>query len=745
MLLNKLLISTDFRNRNMKTHHKYILFLSCFLLFLIRSQAQNAKIDSLKKELLIHKEKDTIRVNLLYDLAYYHFQTDMNLTNTYLKESENLSNNLNYIRGKAKVNYLKGMLENMKSNYTTSLSYFNRSLKYYKSIKDKDRIASVYMAFGINYYDLARYDEALNYYKKATQIYQDLGNKRELITSLINIGNVYSELGRYDESISNYKKALKQSEAIKDEDGISYVHSNLGIVYKVQGNYPLAIDNLNKSLNYNKKANDSLNLTLMLNNLGDIYTSMGKYDKALEYLNQSLNYLQKENKRYFIENNISIGNIYRYKKAYEKALDYYYISLKLSQETNNLKQTSICFNNIGEIYLLLNKPLIARENFIKAKDISQEIDSKHILASSFLGIAESYLNENQPFKALDFAKKSKNIAEKLALLETQKKATQLLSNIYKKTGDYKNALENHEQFKILNDSLFNKENIEKITQLEYEYQYKQALDSASIRELKLTNEVKATSQNLSKTQRNYLWAIIGVLLVSMTLGTVIFFQKLRNAKTKTENAMIEQKLLRSQMTPHFIFNSLSVLQGMILNKEAEKAVHYLSKFSKLMRITLENSRDKTVSLEDELTAIQNYLELQNLENEVYEYTILVDETIDIPKFKIPPMLIQPFVENAIEHAFVNQKEHRKIDIRLTFQENKLICTVSDNGIGVSFKKEHKAQTKKSLATTITSERLKMLSKDLKMFGSVMVEDRKKYGEQGTVVTLQIPHKTLAAS
>ena len=330
-------------------------------------------------------------------------------------------------------------------------------------------------------------------------------------------------------------------------------------------------------------------------------------------------------------------------------------------------------------------------------------------------------------------------------MNDQKEVLEILLNIYKKTGNYKSALDNHEQFKILNDSLFNKENIEKITQLEYEYQYKQALDSAIIRELKLTNEVKATSQNLSKTQRNYLWAIIGVLLVSMTLGAVIFFQKLRNAKTKTENAMIEQKLLRSQMTPHFIFNSLSVLQGMILNSEAKKAVHYLSKFSKLMRITLENSRDKTVSLEDELTAIQNYLELQNLENETYDYTILVDETINILLFEVPPMLIQPFVENAIEHAFINKKSQRKIDIRLTYSEDKLICTVCDNGVGINFKKEHKVQGKKSLSTTITSERLKMLSKDLNMPGSVLIEDRKRYGQQGTIVTLQIPHKIRIAS
>ena len=208
---------------------------------------------------------------------------------------------------------------------------------------------------------------------------------------------------------------------------------------------------------------------------------------------------------------------------------------------------------------------------------------------------------------------------------------------------------------------------------------------------------------------------------------------------------MQQKLLRSQMTPHFIFNSMAVLQGMILNKEEKKSVNYLSKFSKLLRITLENSRDKMVSLSEELEALENYLALQNLENEAYQYTILVEDTVDVPKFEIPPMLIQPFVENAVEHAFIGQKGYKKIDVHLTYNSKKLICTITDNGIGINTLKEIKNHQKKSLATAITSERLKILSEDLKMEGSVTIEDRKKHNEEGTIVTLLIPHKTAVVS
>ncbi|WP_345192272.1 tetratricopeptide repeat protein [Algibacter agarivorans] len=729
----------------MKITNTFILFLVVFLSFSTTVLSQNVEIDSLKLVLQNHKENDTTRVNLLYKLAFDNFQRDLKLTKSYLGEAKALSNNLNYIKGKAKVSYLKGILESRKSNYEESLDFFKRSLKHYESIQDQSGIAAIYRAFGITHYLQAQYKEALVYYKKASEIHKDLGEKKELIDDLNVVANVYTVTAKYDEAILNYKEALKQHKLIDNKEGISSVHGNLGVLYKTQGNYPLAIDYYNKSLEYNINIGDTLGIARKLNNLGDVYNSIRKYDTALEYHNQSLGYSKKTgNKRLIAVNNGNIGNIYLHTKKYDKALEYYNIALEISQEINYQKQISINFHNIGEINVLINKPLIARENFIKAKDVSQKIDFKHVLSTSYLGISETYIREKKYKKALSFAQKGKKIADEHGLLESQKKASELLSEIYENLGSYKKALLNYQQFKILNDSLFNKENIEKIAQIEHEYKYKQALDSASIREFQLTKKITATNKDLEKSQRNYLWSVIGVLMVSMLLGSVIFYQKLRHAKAKTQNVEIEQKLLRSQMTPHFIFNSLSVLQGMILNKEAKKSVNYLSKFSKLLRITLENSRDKTVSLSEELKAIQNYLTLQNLENDSYQSTLLLEDTIDVPRFEVPPMLIQPFVENIIEHAFVDETDNRKIDIRLTFVNQKLICTITDNGIGYKYQKPNKNRNKKSLSTTITSERLKILSKDFKMEGSVTVEDRKKYNEQGTIVTLVIPHKRLVA-
>ncbi|MBT30503.1 MAG: sensor histidine kinase [Thalassobius sp.] len=738
-------IKKVFLNRIMLCVSKYFHWFLVLFLFFSQStvQAQNMTTDSLKTALKNHIGNDSTRVMLLYYLAFTYFRTDIEISNNYLQKADDLSDSLNFIGGKARVLYLKGIQENTKSEYGKSLDYFERSLDYYKSINHKAGIASIYTAFGITHNDLSQYDEAIEAYKKASEIYAILKDTTELITCLINSGNTYSESGNFNDAISNYMQALKLSEDSRDEDGISYVHTNLGVVYKKQGNYPLAIEYLNKALDFDKKTDDLLGLALKLHDLGEVYNFLKDNKKSLSYHEQSLDYATKiGNKRLIAINEASIGNIFKDEKEYAKALENYQRSLEISRQIENLRQTAICYNNIAEVNLLLDDPLQARKNFMEARDICIKTNNGDILPSCLLGIAETNVYEKKYQEALVFVNEGKQIAEELNLLEIQKKAAELHSVIYENKQLYKKALESHQRFKVLNDSLFNKENVKKITQIEYEYKYKQALDSASIRELELTKTVMDTSHDLAKSRQKYLWAIIGILIISIVSGSMVFYQKFNNIKVKTESIVTEQKLLRSQMTPHFVFNSLSVLQGMILNKEEKKSVTYLSKFSRLLRITLENSRDKIVLLSQELTAVENYMALQNLENDDYEFSISIDNGIDGSLFKIPPMIIQPFIENAIEHAFAKQAKDKKIEMHLKYFNQELICIIKDNGIGINSQKGKNGNGKKSLATQITSERLKILSTYFKMKGSVAIEDRSKYDEKGTVVTLVLPHEKL---
>ncbi len=706
------------------------------------SFSQNKTIDSLKIELQNHKEKDTTRVEVLYDLAYSLYSKNTDLTNTYIKEAEEISEALSYTKGKAQILSLKGIMESRKSNFDLGLSYFKNSLKLFESLKDTLGIASSYNSIGVNYLLKSNNNEALIYLEKSLKIYETLDAKEQLVGAHLNIANIYAKTGSYSKAISNYEKTLKISKAINHEYGTPYALNGLGHVYSEQGKHHKALEAFHLSFDYKEKIKDTLGMANALNSLGNQYRAIEKLDRSLEYHNKSLYFANNiENKSLIATNKGNIGRIFIKEKAYKKALKQINESLALSKEIGDIDQITNCLFSIGEINLLLDKPAKARQSFEKAIEICSENNDQFALANNYLGVGETYYNEKNFEKALSYTLKGKQIADKLDLLASKNKASEMLASIYERSGNYKEALKEHKNHKVLSDSIFNKENIKKMAELEYEYKYKKELDSANIRELKLTKTVLSTSEDLQKSRRRMFLGIIASLISVIILGVIIFSLKLKHQKAKTQNIAIEQKLLRSQMTPHFIFNSLSVLQGMILNKEDKKSVSYLSKFSKLLRITLENSRDKLVPLGQELQAVNNYLQLQNLEdNNAYNYTVKVDEAIDEQLFKIPPMLIQPFIENAIEHAFKNKTENREIDIQLKYVNKELICTIIDNGIGIDAKNGHQQQDKKSLATTITSERLKMLSKDFNIKGSVHVEDRKHHQEQGTKVTLILPYK-----
>ncbi|RRQ49564.1 sensor histidine kinase [Maribacter algicola] len=716
--------------------------ITFFLLFLlVKVHGQNKKVDSLKNELTLHTKKDTTRVNLLNDLAFEERRANPNQAIAYLDESEMIAETKNYSKGRAKILYVRGTIDAIKTNYRDGFSNYEKAIKLYDSLGFNEGIAECYKDMGIFMSHNDNTGRALEYFEKSKKIYNKYGKEAELAELYFNIGWANAKVQNYDEAQTNYLKAIEIVEKTGNKQRLSACWGALAITYSNQGNYPAALDYYNKSLSLAERIDSRSDIISSKSNIATIYYYLKNYDKAIEIFNETLKY-QKDD--YNVSSAYTLNNIglaYKEKGDSQSAYDYFNKANALFKEINNRTGVAYSLNNIGDIYLETKKYKQALIHYENGKKICLEIKNYKGLCHSNLGLAKVYEQKQNFNEALMFALESKRISVKHQLLKYEVEVEEIISDLYKNIGNYKKALESHQQFKKLNDSLFNKENIEKIAQLESEYKYKQVLDSASIRELKLNKTILSTSQDLAKTKQNYLWAIIGILLTSILSGSFVFYQKYKSVKIMNQNIVTEQKLLRSQMTPHFIFNSLSVLQGMILNKEEQKSITYLSKFSKLLRIVLENSRDKVVPLIQELDAIDNYMILQNLDADPpYDYSLIVDENIDINLFLVPPMLIQPFIENAIEHAFTPDQEHREIFVHLTFEHKELCCTIMDNGIGIDAISNKTNIKKKSLATTITKERLEMLAKDFKTPGGITIADRKDDKERGTRVTLLVPYK-----
>ncbi|MHC1704756.1 MAG: sensor histidine kinase [Tenuifilaceae bacterium] len=238
--------------------------------------------------------------------------------------------------------------------------------------------------------------------------------------------------------------------------------------------------------------------------------------------------------------------------------------------------------------------------------------------------------------------------------------------------------------------------------------------------------------------------IIILVLIIITLSGFVVYLLISRRKVRIQFNKIEQQLLLSQMNPHFVFNSLTAIQSYIFRNDSHLAGKYLSSFAKLVRLILENSRLEVTSIEQEIKTLRLYLDLQALRFEgKFDYTINVDEDLDIDSTAIPPMLAQPFIENAIEHGIIHLSEKGTISVSFKSAENAIILEVEDNGIGIEKSKLIQLESGKdykSLATEITFQRLKKIkyAKNINIDLSIIDLNTIDINKQGTLIRFTIP-------
>ena len=212
----------------MKNTTKLILFLLSFFSFSITVLAQNAIIDSLKRELLIHTKKDTVRIKILNSLIYDIYKIDMITTQKLIDESEYLLDSLNFKPGEAELLYYKGYIETMKSDYDKAIDYTNQAIFIYQSLNNKKGVSYSLNRIGVAYYYQGDFPKAIAYYEKAAAMDEERNDLKGISSNLDNIGNIYADQGKYDEAILNYNKSMVIKEKIKDSLGIALFYNNIG-------------------------------------------------------------------------------------------------------------------------------------------------------------------------------------------------------------------------------------------------------------------------------------------------------------------------------------------------------------------------------------------------------------------------------------------------------------------------------------------------------------------------------------
>jgi len=561
----------------------------------------------------------------------------------------------------------------------------------------------------------------------------------------IALGNQYRNKSLFDKAQAALNAALDTAKknSLIDFEIISL--NMLGVVARRQDRIRPALDYHQDALvlaesQPKKNRSRQISIAVCHNSMGNIYLSIRQYDLALTEFNKSLIIeIAAKNERGLAINYHNIGAVYEAKGKFDDALKNYFKSLEYNENRNSDIGRIICKNSIGGIYVKQNKPEAALKIIEPTIALAEKEGDKFYIASAYitLGWAQSQLNQIRLSKSN--LEKGLKIAEAYNLASSIVSANKQLSLINEKLGNTTTALKQYRTAVKVEQSIINKENAQYVNSVRSEYETEKK--NTQIKFLGKQNELA----NL-KIEENLKTAItFFVALFLLALGS-FFFYRHRSLKNEKKILTLEQDMLRSQMNPHFIFNSLNSIKLYIINNEKENAVYYLNKFSKLIRKILIASTEKETSIAGELETMNLYMNIENIRfsNEI-NYSYSIDENINIDSIKVPQLILQPFLENAIWHGLSSKKEDKKITIHISKKTLEFVTiTVTDNGIGrvASAKiKENKILKTKSVGIELTKQRLYNFSKNYANSYKLDIEDLYDNNQAiGTKITIEIPYK-----
>lgn len=366
------------------------------------------------------------------------------------------------------------------------------------------------------------------------------------------------------------------------------------------------------------------------------------------------------------------------------------------------------------------------------------IKTNNINDVAYYNLAISFLKDNKADSAIHYFKQAITLNQKLAPGKPKYFYYKGLKDAYQFQGNYKLALIASE--KANSTELSTIREIESVKIAEIKEKYEAEKKDKNILALQSRNKL---SEKIIEQQK------ITMLLSSLIFLAVILFLyfsysqrqlKQRNKLLNSENKRLnmEQKLLQVQLNPHFIFNSIANLQSLASSGNTKDTVRYLTAFSVLLRNILEQSRKDFIGLDEEVATLENYIQLQQMRyKDMFDYKINTDNTLYLPSILIPPMLIQPFIENAIEHGFRNIDYKGLITVTFTVKNEQLIILVDDNGKGIETKSTND-QKKQSLAGIILKERLDVVFNSQGQEAKCEQTDKKHNGGHGYTVKIVIP-------
>jgi tetratricopeptide (TPR) repeat protein len=559
-------------------------------------------------------------------------------------------------------------------------------------------------ALGAIYRNISHYSKAIESHKQAEELAKKTNNIELTILSLNMQGVAYRRMDFIRSALDYHEKALNIASTIEApsdyiKQGIAVSQNSMGNIYLALKQYDLAFIQFNKSLAIEKGLNNKLGLAINFQNIGYVKEHQGLLEDAL--------------------------------KDYETSLSY-------NNEINSPIGRVICYNSIARIY-------IKQEKFSDAFNLSESTLKKALEIGDQFYISTAYLNLGWVNYALDnFVQAEENlnlaieVSKKYGLKSSEIEGHEHLAEFYTKKGNHEEALL---EFKVANElekSINNERNLNYINDLVLKYESESK--SNTIRALAYENEL--VKSRLEKNQLALLFGLLGIILVSIVFTV---YDRHKQLKQEKKILTLEQDMLRVQMNPHFIFNSLNSIKLYIINNEKENAVYYLNKFAKLIRKILMASSEKEIPLSNELDTMELYMNIENIRfSNAISFNIIIDDNVSAHNIKVPSLILQPFIENALWHGLSSKEGDKKIVVRVEKNKKRHITiSITDNGIGRKVSKEinkQKTLKQKSFGIELTKERLENFSKRYTNMYNIKINDLhdKQGNASGTKVVLDIP-------
>ena len=599
-----------------------------------------------------------------------------------------------------------------------------------------------------NYYELYRFFEKGRFDREEIDLLLEESKKSEY-----KLGEVYAYnlLGRhyrnnsfFERSIENHLKALKLARKIDDVNAEIVTLNQIGVVYRRQ-------EKVRSALNYHQMAleladkierpdiDTKISISISNNSIGNIYLALKQYQLALEKFKKSILIQGRTgDKRGLAINHQNIGFALKSLGDIDAALDHYHKSLAYNLEIKSDLGKVICHQSIGDVLLMQGKYKEAYNYVNTVVSLSEKIGNQYYTSEVLATLGYIQLKLDSLDRAKVNLEKALIIAKKHKIPSGINKSKLYLSEFYEEKEDFKNAYGFYKKAIEGERKTFNDKNILYVNNLINKYDNE--VSRNKIKNLAKENEI--AKLRLLRNRNVLIIALVSIALLGVLLYS-IYRQRLLNNDKKI--LKLEQEALRIQMNPHFVFNALNSIKLYVINNEQKNAVHYLNKFSKLIRSILESSSVKEVTLSEELKTMNLYMSIENirLSNEV-NYIENIDSNVNIERIKVPPLILQPFLENSIWHGLSSKKGKKEVSLSVTKISDEFIqIDIVDNGIGrdAAMKiRKNKSLNRRSIGIDLTKERLRNFANEYANNYSLIYTDiiDEEGNPKGTKVSLKIP-------